>query len=308
MKKSFLFLLSMILLVCPLFSAPAETASPAQTGETDSAALLQTLQQAADLGDTDAMYRLGMMYYHATDGASRDDDKAYALFLRAAELGNPDAMYKLGDIHTFGRGVMVDGVRTYDADYGESWYQKALSLYEQAALAGDTDAMRKTGDMYLYGLGTERNREKAKEWFLKAAELGSAKAMTRLGDSYKDHIKWNEDMEEAYRLALEWYRKAADAGDPEALYQIGEMYENGYGVEEDFDQAHLYYLKAAQAGCTDACNYLGHLYEGEGVPDKKHASGGKMDAESGAGWPFLRHVPSGLLLLQYHRLWSPAGS
>lgn len=150
MKKSFLFLLSMILLLCPLFSAPAETAetvSPSQTGETDSAALLQTLQQAADLGDADAMYRLGMMYYHATDGASRDDEKAYALFLRAAELGNPDALYKLGDIHSFGRGVMVDGVRTYDADYGESCYQKALSLYEQAALAGDMDAMRRTGDM-----------------------------------------------------------------------------------------------------------------------------------------------------------------
>ena len=79
-------------------------------------------QQAADLGNTDAMFEL---YIHHANGLGTKPDKklAFAACERAAEAGHHRAMYNLGAFNATGRGTSRD-------------MRKAVEWYERAADAG----------------------------------------------------------------------------------------------------------------------------------------------------------------------------
>ena len=48
--------------------------------------------------------------------------------------------------------------------------------------------------------------------------------------------------------AREWYNKAAKQGYPTAQYNLALMYKNGQGGEQDFVKARQWYTKAAVQG------------------------------------------------------------
>lgn len=66
------------------------------------------LREAAEAGDADACYRLGLRYRNGTSQLPRDDAGAVSWFRRAAEAGHPDAMRALAEAYLGGHGVVRD--------------------------------------------------------------------------------------------------------------------------------------------------------------------------------------------------------
>ena len=81
-----------------------------------------------------------------------------------------------------------------------------------AGQAGDADAQFKLGSGYYYGNGTPIDREKAVEWWQKAAEQGHAGAQCSFGYCWYKGIVVEKDITKA----IEWFQKAAEQGDADA--------------------------------------------------------------------------------------------
>ena len=115
-----------------------------------------------------SQYELGAIYYNGGDGVAQDKAKAGAWLLLAAKHGYPDALYAVGRMYDLGEG----GAK---ADP-----QRALAYYKEAAIKGQADAQDAIGLSFYQGQGLARNPATAREWFMHAAESGSADAMFNL--------------------------------------------------------------------------------------------------------------------------------
>ena len=82
----------------------------------------------------------------------------------------------------------------------------------------------------------------AREWWLKAAQHGYAKAQVNLGFLYAN----GQGVAQDYVEAMKWYLRAADQGNTVAQVSLGESYYTGRGVAQDYVEARKWYLKAAQ--------------------------------------------------------------
>lgn len=80
--------------------------------------------------------------------------------------------------------------------------------------------------------------------------------MYELGKKYAD----GDGVEQDYALAMDWYLKAAEAGSAEAMNNVGTMYYNGWGVSVDKKVAREWFEKAAEAGSKKAKENLAVLY------------------------------------------------
>lgn len=111
-----------------------------------------------------------------------------------------------------------------------------------------------------------------------AAAAGSAQAMDRLGNMYRDA---DCGVKQDYAKALEWYHKEADLNKARpsvgaaGLASIGQMYENGWGVDKSATEADKWYKDAiaaaqigAAAGDHSAMLTLAFCYsEGKGIKE-----------------------------------------
>jgi uncharacterized protein len=88
----------------------------------------QWYQKAADAGNTDAMYNLGLLYRDG-HGVAQDYGKAREWLQKAIDAGNANAMTNLGWVYENGPGVAHD-------------YVKACEWYQKAANAGDAFGMK----------------------------------------------------------------------------------------------------------------------------------------------------------------------
>jgi TPR repeat protein len=89
----------------------------------------------------------------------------------------------------------------------------------------------------------EKNYEKAKEWFEKAAAddkrydkwQSSQKSCIELGKIYRDGI----GVEKNAAKAIEWFQISGNEG----YVNIAVMYRDGIGVKQDFDEAEKWFNK-----------------------------------------------------------------
>ncbi|MDR1804558.1 MAG: sel1 repeat family protein [Treponema sp.] len=88
----------------------------------------ERLQKAAEQGDADAQYKLGIFY---VDGQGVPKDKAMAVewFKKAAEQGNTEAQYKLGLLYFQPNDVLQD-------------YAKAVEWFTKAVAKGHVEAKK----------------------------------------------------------------------------------------------------------------------------------------------------------------------
>ena len=119
---------------------------------------IEALLEAADQGDDEAMFALGVAYDFG-EGVEQDHAKAVEWYLQASELGNIDAMYNLAVSYQIGEGVEADTEEAFD------WFLKA-------AEGGHPDAMGIVARAYSNGDPVEQDDEKAAEWLAKGAETG----------------------------------------------------------------------------------------------------------------------------------------
>jgi hypothetical protein len=113
--------------------------------------------------------------------------------------------------------------------------------------------------LYWDGLGTTRDYFAAHEWLVKAADLGHAGAMSKLGYLHTDGIVVEQDFNQAFR----WYSEAARLGDVDALYNLGVCYLNGWGTPPDRTMAKQYLAAASAQGDPAAEQALQALLEEE---------------------------------------------
>ncbi len=140
--------------------------------------------------------------------------------LEQANAGYIDAMYLLAKLY-----------------WDEEQKDKALPWFRKAAEQDQADAL-------CYMAFFERDKEKALANYLKAIDLGSAKAMSELGQKY---LQGQFPVEEDEAKAFELFEQAAKLGDSEGYYWLAMCYRYGTGVEEDLEKAFNYAIKAYNA-------------------------------------------------------------
>jgi TPR repeat protein len=234
---------------------------------------IEDLHKAAEQGDVDAQYNLGMAYLDAK-GVPKNETEALKWFLKAAKKGHVQAQSKLGYLYSR-RGLTVEsGGNDVPADLAEArkWYRKA-------AEQGDAEAQIGLGFSYLnQEKNVPRNVPEALKWIRKAAEQGHPYAMYELGEMY---LLGRDDVPKDVDKGVKWMRRAAEQGYTQAQYRLGSLYLNtimsrleGGSVPKDVIEGAKWLRKAAENGHTSAMFELGQMYEqGKGVPkDFKEAA------------------------------------
>jgi uncharacterized delta-60 repeat protein len=168
----------------------------------------------------------------------------------------------------------------------------AFKQYRRAAGSGIPEAQVRLGQMYEQGIGTERNYEKALEWYQKAAETGDLNGQAHLGMLFISP----QGPGAAAHLdqAFKWLKKPAEAGNARAQGGLGYLYKVGfYGVPANFSDALTWLLRGADQGDPFAQFHLSMMYmQGEGVAKneelaveylRKAALAGDLNAMRGYG-------------------------
>jgi len=207
-------------------SSPQVANNPPQAPLTE----LQRLQQAAEQGDAEAQYFLGVMYANGR-GVAQDDRQAVAWWLKAAEQGYAIAQYLMGAMYTEGRGVVKDD-------------RQAVAWYRKAADQGYRDAQVALGNIYFTGRGVPQDHHQAMAWYRKAADQGDTVSQLVLGTLYAE----GRDVRQDDRQAAAWYQKAANQGYAPAQFNLGTMYFQGRGVAQNYIEAYAWFILVAANG------------------------------------------------------------
>lgn len=193
-------------------------------------------RKAASLGDTAAMYKLGMILLHGTLGEPKNPREAINWLKRAAEQAdeeNPHALHELGLLHELPNSQLV----VHDPAY-------AKVLFMQAAHLGYTQSQYKLGQCFEYGaLTCPVDPRRSIAWYTKAAEKGDSEAELALSGWYltgSEGVLKQSDSE-----AYLWARRAANKGLNKAEYAVGYYAEVGIGIKQDVEFAKRWYMRAA---------------------------------------------------------------
>ena len=128
--------------------------------------MYKELHEAAENGDIDAQYKLGIYYWHGNKSLKQDYDEAVKWLLKAAEQEHEDAIYDLGFCY-------------YDMEK----YDEAVKWFRKSADFGEPRAQYFLGLCYEKGYGIDPNGEEAFYWYQKAAEQGDKEAMQWLAEN-----------------------------------------------------------------------------------------------------------------------------
>lgn len=195
-------------------------------------------RKAASLGDTAAMYKLGMVLLSGSLGQPKNTREAIGWLKRAAEQAdeeNPHALHDLGLLHENPNSNVV----IHDEAY-------AKDLFTKAAQLGFVASQYKLGFCYEYGLlGCPIDPKRSIAWYTKAAEKGDAEAELALSGWYltgSEGVLPQSDAE-----AYLWARRAANKGLSKAEFAVGYYAEQGIGVKQDIEFAKRWYMRAAGA-------------------------------------------------------------
>ena len=192
-------------------------------------------KNAADRGDANGLYNLGMCYMQGL-GVQQDDQSAFGRFQSAAEKGHPEAMNNIALFYREGRVVEknlemsaknFEKSARYDNPYGQFNYALALqngegvaqdearaaALLSKSADGGCVEAVDAYGEALLNGRGVPENAEAAFKYFLRAADAGYPPAMENLSTCYQ----YGKGVKADGRRSMEWkIRSRAARGDRNA--------------------------------------------------------------------------------------------
>ena len=177
-------------------TSPEKDASPADD--------IETLRKAAEQGNADAQYNLGVMYDEGTGGVPKDHAEALKWFRKAAEQGHAQAQFDLVVPYAFGFGVPKD-------------YAEAFKWFRKAAERGRMDAQNNLGDMYAEGRGVPQDYVAAYAWSSVAAASGDES-----GRKHRDEIKGDltpSQLEKGQVMAREIYERITKRNAAETHYE-----------------------------------------------------------------------------------------
>ncbi|KAJ3305372.1 hypothetical protein HDU76_005034 [Blyttiomyces sp. JEL0837] len=218
----------------------------------DPARAVQFYRKAAALGDTAAMYKLGMILLNGALNQPKNPREGVTWLKRAASQADettPHALHELALLYE-GKGE-TNGNIIPDPQYSHDLFLKAAQL-------GYSPSQYKLGLCYEYGLlNLPIDPRRSIAWYTRAAEQGDPEAELALSGWYltgAEGVLRQSDTE-----AYLWARKAADKGLAKAEYAVGYYSEHGVGVRADVDEARKWYLRAAAQSNKRAVQRLREL-------------------------------------------------
>lgn len=203
------------------------------------------MKAAAEAGSIDAMVELGRGFKLGVFGEEPDAEEAKRWFERGQRAGDPTATLELGFLFEEGKGVVADMDRAY-------------FLYRSAAEKNLPQALFQMGMCSLKGLGTQQEESTATEWFRKAANLGSTRAMYQLARMYEAGAP---GVKQDFAKSNEWYEKAAMLGDLRSQNQLGMKYRDGRGVKKDPARSVKWFTSAVSQRFPPAMVNFGMMHE-----------------------------------------------
>jgi len=250
--------------------------------------------KAANLGDIDAAYLLGVEY-EISYRLKKDLALSIKLYQFAADNGHILAKYRLGTFYT--RGLVVKSNQNEACNLYEESLTYPGSAYNLATCYQNGEGRKKNlrlahkyfkvaannkhlisqasvGMDYEYARGVSQNYLKARSWYKKAIQ-NSYKSENDYGLEFNSKMpKWKNiakfnlsqmlysgqggkvDKREGFKLL----REAASSGFSVAQNSLGVVYTTGNGVKKDNHKAKLWFEKAAKQGNIDAKNNLKKLF------------------------------------------------
>lgn len=120
-------------------------------GQNDSPSVVEWYTKAANMGNSEAMCKLGHV-----SRSKQDYEEALVWYRKAADNGNATAMVYIGKYHEEGKVVMKDVFQAF------KWFR-------EAAWKGNADAMHYLGCCYEEGRGVQQSHAESQYWKEKAA-------------------------------------------------------------------------------------------------------------------------------------------
>ncbi len=171
--------------------------------ETNAPVIWQWLKEEAETGNAEACYLMGILF-NVNEDFGIDPKAGVPWFKKASDGGHQEATYTMAVLNYEGELVptnkaesarllsLVDpqrqpraaeslGLMRLLGDGIEADVPNGLSLLETAVAYGRAQSASTLGRIYLYGVAVPKDREKAREWFLKAAEMGDAYGQVKAG-------------------------------------------------------------------------------------------------------------------------------
>ena len=144
-----------------------------ETIEKDHSKEMAILERLAAKNNALALYILGQRY---DKGGQVEVDKQKALdwYIKAWEAGEKRAANQIAILYETGEVNEKDGQP--QMDLAHQWYEKGITT-------GERNAFSNLARLYRYGLGREVDLQKAANYYVKAAENGSATAYCNLADT-----------------------------------------------------------------------------------------------------------------------------
>ena len=192
---------------------------------TDADYAIELLRKSFERGSKEAAYELGDIYEHDQELKSIPD--AIFWYMAGAEAGDCDCMIQLAKHYE--SGAFINGSE-----------KKAFELYNKAYdTCRSGVAAAEIGRCYEDGIGTEKDVDKAINWYLKGKEKNSF-SMWRLYNIYSER---GED-----EKAIFWLRRSAKNGSVGAMVELARAYEEGVVIPKSDLKAMQWYHRAADEG------------------------------------------------------------
>lgn len=169
---------------------------------------IELLEQAAQMGSGEAMYKMGYNYANGRF-VDKDVQKAICWYQKGANLNNGQAQCNLGLAYLKGTGIGVD------FRFGTYWLERAV---ENNSLVASLNL----GYCYEKGIGVEKDYHKALKCYLFAASGGNGDAQVEVARMYEDE----DPIQSIY-----WYSKAMNSRKDRASLGLA----NVYMKENNFD-------------------------------------------------------------------------
>ena len=181
---------------------------------------------------------------HERRGTQKSNAIALSLNLHAATLHHVDGYYNLGRVY-------ADGLLDQQQDYSKDTTGSKIPR-----LQGPRGRLLCLGYLYENGLGETANSDKAKTWYLLAADLAHDQAAASLCNLLFSQPGKPPD----YREARNWCELAIQVlpGDSHVQLALGSMYLNGWGGKTNKESAFKWLKHAADNGLPDAQFRLGY--------------------------------------------------
>ncbi|EAW08808.1 putative chitin synthase activator (Chs3) [Aspergillus clavatus NRRL 1] len=225
---------------------------------------VQWYKRAASLGDTPAMYKMGMILVKGLLGQAKNPREGISWLKRAAERADPENPHALHELALMYANATENDVVIRDEAY-------ASQLFHQAAELGYKFSQFRLGAAYEYGLmGCPVDPQQSIFWYTHAAAQGEHQSELSLSGWYLTGLEGI--LQQSDTEAYLWARKAATAGLAKAEYAMGYFTEVGIGVAANLDDAKRWYWRAAAQGFPKARERLEDIKKGGASMQKTRLS------------------------------------